>query len=157
MDATEEIYAKYEIEKLQPFYDKVFQVIQKVDSNHLFFLEPSVSANIGVKSHLENNYGKYLVYAPHTYDIVTDTRHQASFSQGRLKLILHRHAEKQSALKAPMVMGEWGAFYQADSSVIPQVKYIMQTMDSLKCGDFYWSFQKDLRKRSYFPVLTSKE
>src|SRR5699024_2299122 len=118
MDATEDIYAKYEETQLQPFYDRVFEAIHKVDTNHLLFLEPSVSANIGVKSHLRNKYGRYMVYAPHTYDIVTDTKHQAAFSKGRLRLILRRHARTQHRLNVPMVMGEWGAFYGADSSII---------------------------------------
>src|SRR5699024_1107778 len=131
---------------LQPFYDRVFEAIHKVDTNHLFFLEPSVSANIGVKSHLRNKYGRYMVYAPHTYDIVTDTKHQAVFSKGRLRLILRRHARTQKRLGTPMAMGEWGAFYQADSHVVTQAKYILHTMDSLDCGSFFWAYQKDLRK-----------
>lgn len=153
MDATEPIYAGFEQEKLQPFYQKVFTAIQSVDTNHLIFLEPSVSANIGVKSHLKNTFGKRMVYAPHTYDLVTDTKQQESYSSGRLRIILHRHSQKQQKLEVPMVMGEWGAFYGADRVVIPQAQFILHYMDSLQCGNIYWAYQKDLRKRSYFHIL----
>lgn len=153
MDATEPIYAQFEEKYLQPFYEEAFTAIHQVDTNHLLFLEPSVSANIGVKSHLKNTFGKYMVYAPHTYDIVTDTKDQAAFSIPRLMLILDRHQQKRQALNVPMVMGEWGAFYDADSSVIPESKFILHTMDSLRYGNMYWSYQPDLRKRSYFNVL----
>lgn len=153
MDATEPIYAAFEEKYLQPFYEKTFAAIQSVDTNHLLFLEPSVSANIGVKSHLKNTFGKYMVYAPHTYDIVTDTKDQAAYSIPRLTLILDRHQQKRQQLNVPMAMGEWGAFYNADSSIIPEAEFILHTMDSLKCGSMYWAYQKDLRKRSYFQVL----
>lgn len=143
-----------EKEQLQPFYEKVFEAIHRVDTHHLLFLEPSVSANIGVKSHLKNTFGKYMVYAPHTYDIVTDTKNQDSFSTGHLRVILDRHRQKQQKLNVPMVMGEWGAFYDADRAVIPQAQFIMHYMNRIGCGNFYWAFQKNLRERSYFPVLT---
>lgn len=153
MDATEPVYAAFEEHYLQPFYERAFAAIQKADSNHLLFLEPSVSANIGVKSHLGNVFGKYMVYAPHTYDIITDTKYEGAFSTGRLTLILDRHRQKQVELNAPMVMGEWGAFYDGDSSVIPEAKFILHRMNAMHCGNFYWAFQTDLRKRSYAPVL----
>lgn len=153
MDATEPIYAAFEEKYLQPFYEKAFAAIHQVDTNHLLFLEPSVSANIGVKSYLKNTFGKYMVYAPHTYDIVTDTKDQAAFSIPRLKLILGRHQQKREQLNVPMVMGEWGAFYDADSTIIPEAKFILHTMDSIQCGNMYWAYQKDLRNRSYFRVL----
>lgn len=153
MDATEPIYATFEEKYLQPFYERAFAAIQKVDTNHLLFLEPSVSANIGVRSHLQNTFGKYMVYAPHTYDIVTDTKNESAYSLGRLKVILERHQQKQDQLNVPMVMGEWGAFYDADSSVIPEARFILQTMNDMHCGNLYWAFQNDLRKRSYFGVL----
>lgn len=156
MDATEPIYAQFEEKYLQPFYEKAFTAIHSVDTNHLLFLEPSVSANIGVKSHLKNTFGKYMVYTPHTYDIVTDTKDQAAFSIPRLTLILDRHEGKRQQLNVPMVMGEWGAFYDADSSILPEAEFILHTMDSMQCGNTYWAYQPDLRKRVYFPVLNNQ-
>lgn len=153
MDASEPIYKEFEEKHLQSFYDKAYQEIRSVNSRHLLFLEPSVSANIGVKSFLKNNFGNRLVYSPHTYDIVTDTDHQASFSKDRLELILNRHHEKNNSLNVPLVMGEWGAFYGADSSVIEQAEYLLDYMKAIDSGHFYWSFEKDLNQRAYFNTL----
>lgn len=50
-------------------------------------------------------------------------------------------------------MGEWGAFYTADSTIVSEAAFILKTMNDMQCGNFYWSYQYDLRKRSYFPVL----
>ncbi len=156
IDATEPIYAQFEEKYLQPFYEKAHAAIQLVDTNHLLFLEPSVSANIGVKSHLQNTFNGTMVYAPHTYDIVTDTKAQQAYSTGRLSLILNRHRKKQEQLNVPMVMGEWGAFYDADSSILPEAKFILNTMKEMRYGNFYWAYQKDLRERTYFYILINK-
>lgn len=157
MDASEPIYKAFEKNHLQPFYDKAYAEIKKVDPHHLMFLEPSVSANIGVKSYLSNNFDDKLVYAPHTYDIVTDTDDQSSFSVDRLALIIDRHRQKRDELNVPLVMGEWGAFYHADSSVIKQADYILNQFDNIQSGQFYWSYEPDLNQRTYFKTLTERK
>lgn len=153
MDVTEPFYAQYETEYLQPFYERVFDAIKAVDAHTLLFLEPSVSVNIGVKSHLKNTFDDRMVYAPHVYDIVTDTDQSGAYSLERLSLIIRRIKEHQEILNTPVAVGEWGAFYGADERVIPQGNYILQEFDKLGWSNFYWSYFPRIQENAYFSIL----
>lgn len=156
IDATEPEYAAFEKKGLMPFYQRMITAIRKVDTNHLFFLEPSVSANTGIISHLKNLIPGKMVFAPHAYDIVLDTDIPGAFSKERLQLIFARHHAMRQRLGAPLVIGEWGAFY-GSNKVNAHAAYITQLLNGLRCGDIFWHYGKELSNQSYFRLIQRKK
>ncbi|MEW5980440.1 MAG: cellulase family glycosylhydrolase, partial [Acidobacteriota bacterium] len=73
------ITQEFEQAQLMPLYARVRKAIREVDSQHILFLEPAMSANTGIPSGLSpltDEYGRrdpHQAYAPHGYDLVTDT------------------------------------------------------------------------------------
>ena len=73
------IMQEFERGQLMPFYARVRQSIRQVDTNHILFLEPAMSANLGIPSALaplvdqQERRDPQQAYAPHAYDIVLDT------------------------------------------------------------------------------------
>lgn len=157
INATEPFYARFEQEKLMPFYQRVYDAIRKVGTNHIFFTEPSVSANIGIYSHLSlfKTAVKDIqqVYAPHAYDLVTDTKFVDNTSFSRLELIYKQEQKKASEMNLPLMVGEWGAFYGASKEVVPVAAFSAKIQEQLLCSDLYWSYTSDLQNRLFFPYI----
>lgn len=153
IDATEEIYKRFEIEKLMPFYKKIVSAIRSVDKESLLFLEPSVSANIGVYSGIER-LDELQVYAPHAYDILTDTLFIRDSDLSRISMILKRHEETCRRLGIPMLIGEWGGFGK-NIGVKDIALFIVKMIEELKCGETYWDYfgYKEMENSEYFDAI----
>lgn len=153
IDSTEEIYKSFEIERLIPFYKRVVSAIREVDKESLLFLEPSVSANIGVYSGIEK-IDDLQVYAPHAYDILTDTPFIGESNYERLSMILNRHKETQQRLGIPMLIGEWGAFGR-NMGVKDVAIFIIKLIEELKCGETYWDYSgyMEIENSEYFDAI----
>ena len=112
-DAPEVVYGQFEEEKLMPFYQKVADAIRAVDQNHIIFMGTTMGSNLGMRSHLtpltaDGERDRQQAYAPHGYDLVTDTPDLANASPERVEFIFKRHAETAVRLQMPMLVGEWG-------------------------------------------------
>ena len=154
----EQYYAEFERTQLIPYFLKAAAAIRAVNRQQLIFIEPSVSANFGVNTHIAGflQQGKTfggIAFAPHAYDIVTDTRSVAASSSHRMQIIFHRLDSVRQVMNVPMLLGEWGAFYATDSSVLPAGDVIVKTLEQLRCGEIYWSYFNSLDKMDYFPLI----
>ncbi len=148
LDAGTPIMQSFERERLQPMYARVRRSIREVDPRHIIFLEPATSANIGIPSAItplvdeQGGRDSQQAYAPHGYDIVTDTPHSGlRSSNARIELIFKRHAEKAQELKMPLLIGEWGAYYE-DPSAVEAARFVVRQLDALQCGDTYWAYRR---------------
>jgi endoglycosylceramidase len=152
------IMQAFERDRLVPMYVRVHKAIRAVDSRHIVFLEPAMSANMGIPSALTplaDASGKRdpeQAYAPHGYDLVTDTDSIDLNSNERVALIFQRHAEYAQTLQMPMLVGEWGAFYE-NPSAAGAARFIARQFDLLGCGDLYWDYQRELGKSPILPAL----
>lgn len=157
INATEPFYARFEQEELMPFYQRVYDAIRQVNTNHMFFTEPSVSANIGIYSHISlfkaNIKNIQQVYAPHAYDLVTDTKFVDNASFTRLELIYKQEQKKANEMNLPLMIGEWGAFYGASKEVVSVAAFSAKIQEQLLCSDLYWSYSSDLQNRLFFPSI----
>ena len=96
IDALQPLAHSFETEKLQPFYEKIARAIRKVDTTKTLFLEHSYYGNMGVKSSIERTTlpngepDPLVAYAPHGYDLVTDTENAADASASRVAFIYNR-------------------------------------------------------------------
>jgi endoglycosylceramidase len=159
LDAGTPIMQAFERERLLPMYERVRQAIRPVDPHHIIFLEPATSANIGIPSAItplvdeQGRRDPQQAYAPHGYDIVTDTPQSGlRSSNARVELIFRRHAEKARELNMPLLIGEWGAYYE-DASSAEAARFVVRQLDALQCGDTYWAYRATLGQSPLLPAL----
>ena len=125
MDAAGPVLQDFERTRLQPMYQRVAAAIRQVDPHHILFIEPSMSTNLGIPTALQpvtdrqGHRDPHQAFAPHAYDMVTDTASVDLNSRDRIRFILDRHAETAKRLAMPMLIGEWGAFYLDSKAVEP--------------------------------------
>lgn len=144
VDAMHPIYYTFEKEKLMPFFTKTTRAIREVNTNHLIFLETSMSSNMGVYTGIGriSNEDK-LVYAPHGYDLVVDTPDAATTNNSRVNLIFNRHLESSKRLKMPLMIGEWGAF-GANEKALQSAFQVVRFFEKSLSSDTYWTFTTHL-------------
>jgi endoglycosylceramidase len=153
------IMQDFERGRLMPMYARVGAAIRAVDSQHILFLEPAMSANMGIPSALRpltDGSGKpdpEQAYAPHGYDLVTDTEALDLTSNARVALIFQRHGELARAWRMPMLVGEWGAYY-GNPAAAGAARFTLRQFDRLGCGDLYWAYRRELAGS---PLLRSLE
>jgi endoglycosylceramidase len=156
VDAVYDISRRFETGPLQQMYQRLADVIREVDQNHVLFLEHSGFCNIGIRSSIEPVATKLgtpdplLAYAPHGYDLLTDTKGVAGPSEHRLRLIFSRIQETGLRLKMPVVVGEWGAFPDADPALVAPARQVLGLLESLQLGHTYWLCQEKIGDYPYF-------
>lgn len=145
--ASAPIMQGFERDRLMPMYTRVSRAIRQVDARHIIFLEPAMSANLGIPSALaplvdaQERRDPQQAYAPHGYDIVTDTALLGLNSDARIELIFSQHEQTARRLDMPMLVGEWGAYYE-NPAAAQAAAFVVQQFDILGCGDIYWAYRR---------------
>ncbi|MFD1163220.1 cellulase family glycosylhydrolase [Hwangdonia seohaensis] len=151
-----ELNRQFEVNHLQNMYQKVSAAIREVDTKHILFLEHSYYSNTGVASSIERTTladgepDPLVAYAPHGYDLVTDTDAVANASNERVAYIYDQIKSKGEQLKMPVWLGEWGAFYGNSESVIPAAKNAISLIEKHLFGNAYWSYDPGTGNLRYF-------
>lgn len=148
----EPVVQQFDRTVLSPFYQRVADAIRQVDAKTLLFLEASYFSNMGVRSGvLPVQYGgsrdPQQLYAPHGYDLTVDTTMKALWSPVRVDVIFRHHAEVATLHHWPMLVGEWGAFWEnaagegcGDKAQADQLRVIFERT---RCGDTFWCYPDD--------------
>jgi endoglycosylceramidase len=158
VDAAGPVMQDFERTRLMPMYTRVTRAIREVDTRHILFLESAMSSNVGIPSVIEpltdeqGNRDPRQAYAPHAYDLVTDTDSIDLHSNQRVDLILRRHAEAAERLRMPVLIGEWGAYYLNADAVEP-ARYMTRQFDRLRFSDTYWSYEPQLGQSPLLAAL----
>jgi endoglycosylceramidase len=155
IDVIHEDNKKFETEMLQKMYEKVGSAIREVDNNHILFLEHGYFSNMGVKSSIERP--KYIngtidslvAYAPHGYDLVTDTKDIALAQPERVQFIFDRIKEKGDELGMPIWLGEWGAYHGNEEGIVSVAQYAISLIEKNLFSNAYWSYYLDLENHKY--------
>lgn len=148
----------FERQFLMPFYQRVGGAIRSVDPEKILFLETSGFSNFGVATAIHPLYWENLkrdsqqAYAPHSYDLVTDTDWVAFASPARLKRIFDQHAQAAAQHGWPMLVGEWGA-YGFTPDTLPAAQAVVRYIEKLLCGETYWCYQPDLPSAPCFHAI----
>lgn len=151
-----ELNREFEAGPLQKMYQKVSTAIREVDTNHIIFLEHGLHSNIGVASSIERTTlpdgspDPLVAYAPHGYDLVTDTDAVASASNERVTYIYNQFKKRGEQLNMPVWLGEWGAFYGNSESVVPAAKNAVALIEENLFGNAYWSYDPGTENLKYF-------
>ena len=155
-DALYELNKTFESTQLQQMYQKVSNGIRTVDPNHIIFLEHSYYSNTGVRSSIERvtlsdgTPDSLLAYAPHGYDLVTDTEDAAASESARVAFIYDRIREKGLQLNMPVWLGEWGAYYDHAEAIVPIARYAISLIEQNLFGHAYWSYNPGTENLEYF-------
>jgi endoglycosylceramidase len=145
IDAQQPFYNQFEKDKLMTMYTRVAQAIRKVDPVSFLFLETTMASNMGVYTAIEpvqNEHGQTdpnQVYAPHGYDLVTDTPNLKAASSERVELIFNRHQESAKRLNMPWLVGEWGAFGNQEGTLEP-AWHVVSLFEQMQCGETFWAY-----------------
>jgi len=160
VDAGASITTEFDGATLARFYNRVAEAIRQVDQNHIIFITTNLLGNLATPSGIvpivnsDGNRDQLQAFAPHGYDIVTDTSNVANASSERIELIYSRHAETAKRLGMPILVGEWGAFY-GQPNTLPAAQMVVNQFEKHLFSDTYWSYSssKEMEDAPYFPVL----
>ncbi len=161
VDSAYEEVCAFEQGPLSQFYQKVRDVIREVNKKHILFLEHSYFCNLGVKSSFlipkdrEGNNDPLCVYAPHAYDLVTDTDEAANPDYNRVEVIFERIFEAGKEKRTPIVVGEWGAYYMGGEYLQPAL-HIIGIIEKALAGQTYWAYWENIEKQDYFDKVISR-
>ena len=156
IDALYNYNHRFETTFLQDMYQRVADKIREVDDKSILFLEHSYFSNTGVKSSIkrvnlaDGTPDPLVAYAPHGYDLVTDTKDAASANSERVSFIFNRIKEKGQELGMPIWLGEWGAYYNDADEIIPVAQYAVSLIEQSLFGNAYWSYYSGLENDGYF-------
>jgi endoglycosylceramidase len=160
IDGGTSLSNQFESTVLASFYSRVAKAIRQVDQNHIIFMETHISCNAGTPSGVvpildaNGNRDPLQAFAPHGYDVVTDTPEVAKANEKRMELIFDRHAETASRLEMPALVGEWGAFY-GQPGTLPAAQMVVRQLEKHLFGDTYWSYSsgEEMDEAPYFPAI----
>ncbi|MFD2115315.1 cellulase family glycosylhydrolase [Paenibacillus yanchengensis] len=145
MNAAGEAQAYFEREVLSPFNNKVAAAIREVDQHGILFLETNYFSNMGVESSIApvtNAAGirdAEQCYAPHGYDLVTDSDFVHAANNDRIDFIFEQHEKTRQRLNMPMMIGEWGAYGESEIAEAAAL-HIQTVFEKLLVSDAYWCY-----------------
>lgn len=152
--------ASFEQGALSDFYQKVRDAIRSVNSTQMIILEHSYFCNLGLKSSVKtpiDTNGKpdqLCIFAPHGYDLVTDSELVSSPASERVDVIFEALFESGKEKALPTIVGEWGAFYMGNNKYINPAKQIISHIESNLGGQTYWCYWDGIESQDYFPVVS---
>ncbi|NUN95200.1 MAG: cellulase family glycosylhydrolase [Candidatus Omnitrophica bacterium] len=155
------IFQEFERVALQPMYQRVADAIREVDRRHWLFIEPSVSANTGFRSAIQPVRGKdgktdpLQAYAPHAYDLVTETALAGQVSAERMKRIVSELRAHADEMGLPLFVGEWGAYPNSEEGA-RCASEMMEILSEARAGHAYWVYSRDFKATACFKPLTRK-
>ncbi|KRL13725.1 hypothetical protein FD09_GL001752 [Schleiferilactobacillus perolens DSM 12744] len=129
----------FETSTLNPFYAKMAAGLQDLLNGKALFLEPSFFTNIGIPSAIDLSADKHAVFAPHAYDLVVDTNHFENYSTARLGHTLWVHQQVQEKWHVPLVLGEWGAYFDQPETKDISEFHILH-VEQNQWSQTYWSY-----------------
>ena len=136
--------AAFDQQVLGPFYNRINHAVRTVSSKGISFRENSYFSNMGIPCLAEpiRRRGKrepMQAYAPHGYDLTVDSKAPGQASNQRAEVIFQAHRQTQSSMDVPVLVGEWGAFYES-ADVLDHAQYLTALFDRYQWSDTYWSW-----------------
>lgn len=151
-----EVVNEFEQGTLSDFYQKARDVIRSVNKKQILFLEHNFFCNMGIPSNFriptdENGQtDKLCAYAPHGYDLVTDTDGSDTPGNNRVDYLFGKIFQTGVEKKLPVVVGEWGAYYMGSNKYMTPARQIIELYEKNLAGQTYWSYWENIEKQDYF-------
>lgn len=132
--------ARFDADRLQPFYERVVAAVRRQAPGWVAFLEPCASRNIGFSTRLQPFSFADVVYSPHSYDSAAESG--SGFDPARRTALLDTVAElrqEATSLGAALWIGEYGGIPEhAGYAAYMQAEYDAAAAQS--AGSSYWSY-----------------
>jgi len=159
MEATAPAQDAFEREVLTPFFRKVGLAIREADPDGILFLETNYFSNLGVASSIapltdqDGRRDPQQAFAPHGYDLVTDSEYVHAADGDRVDYIFANHERTRERLDMPMLIGEWGAYGESEHAEEAALR-VQRNFERLLCGDAYWCYlYPDMDRYSSFRAV----
>lgn len=153
---------QFEKEDLSSFYQKTRDAIRSVNKRQIIFLEHNYFCNLGVPSQFKtptDQDGKadaLCAYAPHGYDLTTDTDGVNNPNYERVDYIFNQLFSVASKKNMPILIGEWGAYYMGENKYINPAQQIIKLIEKNLSGQSYWCYWNNIDHQDYFKVVLSR-
>lgn len=154
--AADSIVNSFEKNTLSAFYQRARDAIRSTGSQQIIFLEHNYLSNLGVPSRFsmpvdtDGNVDKRCCYAPHGYDLVTDSKNNTRQGYGRVEFIFEQIVRNAVSKASPVIVGEWGAYYNGEKAFTAASKHTIQIFEAQKISQSYWSYWKGIGEHEYF-------
>ena len=143
---------------LTTLYQKVRDAVRSVDRRHILFLEHSYIGNMGVPASflvpidsLTGAPDPLVAYAPHAYDLVTDTHAASKPDFRRVESIFEEVFAFGREHNLPVVVGEWGAYYLGMQAAEPAA-FQIGLVERAAAGQTYWAYWPGIEGQDYFDL-----
>lgn len=152
----------FEENELSDFYQKVRDAIRSTSSRQILFLEHNYFCNMGMESTFriplaeDGRPDSLCAYAPHAYDLVVDTQAATEPGYERIDYIFGRIAASAARRGMPVLVGEWGAFYNGGQHYRKPALHQMKHIARLFSGHTYWAWWPGIESQDYFSVVISR-
>lgn len=160
--AADSVVNQFETGALSDFYQKARDVIRSTGSDQIIFLEHNYFCNLGVRSRFKMPVGSdgkqdpLCCYAPHGYDLVTDSNNNTMQGRGRVEFIFQQIRDNGVEKKSPVIVGEWGAYYSGDSAFTAASEHTIGIMEPNKFSQTYWAYWNGIGEHEYFAKTISR-
>ena len=149
-DRMETVSAAFDHQALAAWYQRAADAIREVDTASILLLEACYFSNMGVRSAVgpvlrDGTRDPQQMFSPHGYDLVVDTEANDLWSPVRVAVIFDRHEQVRRSQGWPMLVGEWGAFWEDKTSgrgcgTKEQADQLRRIFESFGCGDTFWCY-----------------
>ena len=100
-----------------------------------------------------NQPDQQCVYAPHGYDLVTDTKALDKTNFNRTEVIFEQIFQNGKEKGLPVWIGEWGAFYMGNKYQ-KAAHHIIGMIEQAKAGQTFWCWWPQIETQDFFPFLS---
>ena len=156
------IVDNFEQGNLSRFYQKLRNAIRQHSKQQIIFLEHNYFCNLGIKStfripiNKDGTTDNLCAYAPHGYDLVTDTEGAANPGENRVAFIFEQIFKSAKERDLATVVGEWGAFYMGENIYYRPAKQLIELFEEHLAGQTYWAYWNKIETQDYFQKLLAR-
>lgn len=147
---------------LSAFYQRAADAVRGAGSSQILFLEHSYFCNIGISSTFavpvdaDGARDPQCAYAPHGYDLVTDTHADSMQGTERVDFIFERIFQSAADRNMPVVVGEWGAFYGGADDYSTPARHIVELVEKANAGQAYWCYWPGVENNNYYQKVLAR-
>ncbi len=152
MEAPSPAMERFERDRVQLLYQRTAQQIRQWDQAGILFWEHCYFGNLGLPTSIRPLPGGQQAYAPHGYDLTVDTPMAPYAGSRRVEAIFALQWASAQRLGLPVLVGEWGAFYQLGEG-LEQLQDQLSIFDRYQWSHTYWSYEQGCHQNPAERVL----
>lgn len=151
---------EFDTKRFYPFLRKAAAAVRQVTDKGIIFMDNSYFSNLGIPYSVpklvykDGTEEKNVLFAPHGYDIMVDTPLTNNASNELVDFIFDEHKRTQERLNIPVLVGEWGGFFEEPGSEYTHLRHLLKKFDSNKWSCAYWCYWHGLEDSTIMQILS---